>query len=629
MAFISLQDIFVSYGEFPLLDHINLQIEQNQRICLLGRNGTGKSTLMKVIAGVLQPDSGRIISDRKISTVYFEQEIPQKKESLVFDVIAGGFPDHEHELMQYFRDEEHIDSGKKEAADDVKTVHTPENWTHIQQIIRIAQDLGIECKAEYESLSGGQKRRALLAAALVCKPDLLLLDEPTNHLDIKTITWLEEYILKFCPTVLFVTHDRAFLKRLATRIIELDRGLLFDYHCPYDIFLERKKAFLENQEKEWANFDKKLSEEEAWLRKGIRARRTRNEGRVKALLKMREERQARQSVQGKARLEIGRENKSGKIVIEAGEISFSYTETPVIHNFSTLITRGDKIGIVGPNGCGKTTLINLLLGKLTADTGSIKQGANLSVAFFDQMRSQIDPDKSVHENVLPNGDTVFINGKSKHILAYLQDFLFSPQRSRSPVSQLSGGERNRLLLAKLFTQPCNLLVMDEPTNDLDAETLELLEDLIVEFEGTALLISHDRMFLNNATTSLFVFQEDGYIAEITGGYDDWLLYEQNKKASAEVVKTTGKQKQPSCQNVKKPKRKLTFYEQKELEAFPDKIDSLETEIASLHEYMADPACFTVPEKIKTAKLKLSELEKELAASYKRWEDLEAEAASYG
>ena len=505
----------------------------------------------------------------------------------------------------------------------IEKVHTPENWTRIQRIRRFAEDVDIDCVAEYDSLSGGQKRRALLAAALVSNPDLLLLDEPTNHLDIKTITWLEEYILKFCPTVLFVTHDRAFLKKLANRIIELDRGVLFDYHCSYDVFLQRKQAFLDAQEKEWSNFDKKLSEEEAWLRKGIKARRTRNEGRVKALLKMREERKERRNLQGKAKLEIGQEQKSGKIVINAKALSFSYSDNLIIEDFSALISRGDKIGILGPNGCGKTTLVNLLLGKLKSTTGKLKLGSNISLAFFDQMREQIDVDKTVHENVQPNGDTVFINGRSKHIIAYLQDFLFTPQRSRSPVSQLSGGERNRLLLAKLFIQPCNLLVMDEPTNDLDAETLELLEDLIVEFDGTVIIISHDRMFLNNTTSSLFVFKDTGGIVEITGGYEDWLKYKTKLEESLKPSKAKNKNDYKQ-QKANKQKTKLTFKEQKDMDELPGIIEAIELDIKNLHEDMAKPEIFKDSEKIKLAQTKLTELENKLKKSYDRWEEIEQE-----
>ena len=628
MAFISLQDIFLSFGEQPLLDNVNLQIEQNQKICLLGRNGAGKSTLMKIMAGVLEPDAGKIITDQKINITYFEQDFAQLKKCLVFDVIAEGFKEHAKELMQYFREDANINDGKTFPDLKIEKVHTKENWDRIQRIRRIAQDVDIDCLDQYDNLSGGQKRRALLAAALVSWPDLLLLDEPTNHLDIDTITWLEEYILKFCPTVLFVTHDRAFLKKIATRIIELDRGTLFDYHCSYELFLERKQDYLDSQEKEWADFDKKLSEEEEWLRKGIKARRTRNEGRVRALLKMREEKKERRLLQGKAKLEIGLEQKSGRIVIEANNLSFAYPDKPVISNFSTIISRGDKIGILGPNGCGKTTLVNLLIGKIKPASGSLKLGTNISLAFYDQMREEIDINKSIHENVQPNGDTVFINGRSKHIIGYLQDFLFSPERSRSPVSQLSGGERNRLILAKLFTQPCNLLIMDEPTNDLDAETLELLEDLIVEFDGTVLIISHDRMFLNNTTGSLFVFKDSNEIIEITGGYDEWISYKEKISDKAQAGKRENKINYKE-QKSEKQKTKLTFKEQKELDELPDIIEGLESGIEKLHEELSKPEFYLEPDKIKNANKKLEELEKSLREAYKRWEEIEEIQNSLG
>ena len=621
MAFISLQDIFLSFGEHPLLDNVNLQIEQNQKICLLGRNGTGKSTLMKIMAGVLEPDSGRIITDQKINITYFEQDFAQLKKRLVFDVIAEGFKEHTNELMQYFREDVNIRDGRTFPDLKIERVHTPENWDRIQRIRRIAQDVGVNCTDQYDNLSGGQKRRTILAASLVSQPDLLLLDEPTNHLDIDTIIWMEEYILKFCPTVLFVTHDRAFLKKIATRIIELDRGILFDYHCSYETFLERKQAYLDAQEKEWADFDKKLSEEEEWLRKGIKARRTRNEGRVRALFKMREAKKERRLIQGKAKLEIGLEQKSGRIVIEADNLSFAYPDKSVINNFSTIISRGDKIGILGPNGCGKTTLVNLLIGRLKPASGTLKLGTNISLAFYDQMREEIDVNKSIHENVQPNGDTVFINGRSKHIIGYLQDFLFSPERSRSPVSQLSGGERNRLILAKLFTQPCNLLVMDEPTNDLDAETLELLEDLIVEFDGTVLIISHDRMFLNNTTSSLFVFKDSNEIIEITGGYDDWISYKAKIDEKAQAGKRENKINYKEQKSTKQ-KTKLTFKEQKELDELPDIIEGLESAIEKIHEEMSKPEFYLEPDKIKNANKKLEELEKSLRDSYKRWEEIE-------
>jgi ABC transport system ATP-binding/permease protein len=620
MAFISLQNISLSFGEHPLLNEINLQIEKNQRICLLGRNGTGKSSLLKIIAGIIEQDAGEIITDQKIRVSYLSQEIPDKLDGFVFDVIADSLGEHAGEIKQYFREETGINDEIKGL--NTEYIHTPQNFQDMQRIRRTAGDLNIQPEQKYNDLSGGQKRRTLLAAALITRPDLLLLDEPTNHIDVSTIVWLEEYILKFHPTILFITHDRSFLKRLATRIIELDRGDLFDYHCSYDEFLKRKKAYIETQEKNWANFDRKLSEEEAWLRKGVRARRTRNEGRVRALLKMREQKRERRRHQGTAAIEIGQQQKSGKNVIVAEDISFAYNENMLIKNFSAVISRGDKIGIIGVNGCGKTTLIKLLLGDLQPVTGSIKSGTNLSIAYFDQMRNQIDPGKSIQENVQPNGDTVIINNRPKHIISYLQDFLFTAERVRSPVSQLSGGEINRLLLAKLFTQPCNLLVMDEPTNDLDAETLELLEDMIVEFNGTVIIISHDRTFLDNTTGSLYVFKENGQLVEITGGYEDWLIF---KEAQQNGIKEKKNQPKENKQKKKKrPKTKLSFKEQRELDSLPAVIEKLELNVEKIHREMVDPEVYKNPDIIKKLQFSLSECEDKLNSSYSRWESLEKE-----
>ncbi len=622
MAFISLQNIYFSYSQQPLLDKVNLQIEKNQRICLLGRNGTGKSTLLKIVAGVLAQDAGDIVTDHKIRTSYLSQEIPDKLTGFVFDVIADSLGEHAGQIKQYFREEAGIDDEIK--GQKAEFVHTPQNFQDMQKIRRMAADLQVIPGQKYNNLSGGQKRRTLLAAALVTQPDLLLLDEPTNHIDVNSIIWLEEYILKFCPTVLFVTHDRSFLMRLATRIIELDRGDLFDYHCGYNEFLQRKQAYLEAQEKKWANFDRKLSEEEAWLRKGVKARRTRNEGRVKTLLKMREQRRERRQHQGTVTLEIDQLQKSGKNVIVAENISFAYDENTLIRDFSALISRGDKIGIIGANGCGKTTLLKLLLGDLQPVTGKVKLGTNLSIAFFDQMRGQIDPEKNLKENVQPNGDTVFINGRSKHIIAYLQDFLFTSERALSPVSHLSGGEVNRLLLAKLFTQPCNLLVMDEPTNDLDSETLELLEDMIVEFSGTVIIISHDRTFLDNSTGSLYVFQDKGPLVEITGGYYDWLTYQTAHQNGAVGKKIQSKENQYKKQRKKRPKVKLTFKEQQQLDTLPGRIEELEAEVELIHQEMAKPEVYKKADAIKKLQSRLADCEVELSSSYSRWEELEEE-----
>ncbi|MCB0258360.1 MAG: ATP-binding cassette domain-containing protein, partial [Calditrichaeota bacterium] len=476
---------------------------------------------------------------------------------------------------------------------------------------------------DYTALSGGQKRRVLLAAALVSEPDLLLLDEPTNHLDITTIAWMEEFLLRENLTLLFVTHDRMLLRRLATRIVELDNGVLYDWSCDYDTFLQRKQALLDAQEKEWARFDKKLAQEEVWIRQGIKARRTRNEGRVRALKQMREARRKRRQAPGSASMKLAEAQQSGNLVIEAQGLAYSYDNQPLIQDFSTIITRGDKIGIIGPNGCGKTTLLNLLLGYLAPHAGTVRHGTNLAIRYYDQLREQIDESKTVWENVLPNGDTVTINGNSKHIIPYLQDFLFTPDRAKTPVTHLSGGERNRLLLARLFTQPANLLVLDEPTNDLDAETLELLEELLVNFQGTLLLISHDRTFLNNVVTSTLVFEGEGRIAEYVGGYDDWIEQQQRQTSADGETDKIDKKALYLEEKKARQKKKLSFKEAREMEALPGMIESLEAEQAQLQGKLADHTFYQDKSAVAAARARLAELETALAETYARWEYLES------
>jgi len=622
MALITLQNISIAFGGSKVIDELNLQIEKNQRICLLGRNGAGKSTLMKIISGNLHPDTGIVQKDQAVTIAYFAQNIPSDLQGSVFDIIAKGLGKRGELLLKYHQQElcgadNNIMANLHEQMDTFKV------WSAVEEINTISSRMGLDVDLDYQSLSGGLKRRVLLARALVSDPDLLLLDEPTNHLDIDAIAWLEEYLLRFRKTLFFVTHDRLLLKRLATRIIELDRGKLADWSCDYDTFLERKQAVLEAEEKEWVNFDKKLAQEEIWIRRGIRARRTRNEGRVRALFKMREERKNRRLREGNAAMKLSEAEKSGKIVLQAQDISFNYDDKSLITDFSATISRGYKIGVIGPNGCGKTTLINLLLGKLNPQNGSIKYGSNLEIAYFDQMREQLDESKTVWENVLPNGNMVTIDGKDRHIITYLQDFLFTPERSKTPVRNLSGGERNRLLLARLFTRPANLLVFDEPTNDLDAETLELLEELLVDFKGTVLLISHDRAFLNNVVTSTFVFEGDGNVKEYIGGYDDWLLQKQNqllnaKPAEKKDKKFIYKEKKKTTQ-----KKKRTFKENQELKTLPGVIESLEAQLEDIHSKMADPELYRKKEKIIALKEELTKVESELSQSYERWEYLES------
>lgn len=576
MPLVTLRNITVSFGHPPLLNKISFQIEARERVCLVGRNGSGKSTLMKLIKGEIKPDDGEIAYERGISIAELTQEVPQNISGKVSSIIAEGLPN-------------------------------TEIWKQQHRVEEVLSRLNLNGSAEFENLSGGLKRRALLAKAIIAEPDLLLLDEPTNHLDIENIIWLEQFFARYNKTLLFVTHDRVFLQKIATRIIELDRGNLTNWECDYQSYLLRKSALLEAAEKENALFDKKLAEEERWIRQGIKARRTRNEGRVRELKQLRRERQERREQIGKVNLQLQQAEKSGKIVIEAENVSYAYDNNkPIIENFSTIILRGDKIGIIGPNGCGKTTLIQLLLGNLKPMGGHLKQGTQLQIAYFDQLRSQLNEDKTVRENVGGGSDSVTINGKEKHIIGYLQDFLFSPDRANSPVNQLSGGERNRLLLAKLFTKPSNVLVLDEPTNDLDIETLELLEDLLVEYPGTVLLVSHDRAFLNNIVTSTLVFEENGKFSEYVGGYDDWL---RQRPALQEAPKETAKPKNNQ--------------DRRALEKILKQIEKAEKEQENLHQIMAVPAFYQKnKEEISSAQQQLSNVEKKLEVLYKDWERME-------
>ncbi|QOX80462.1 ATP-binding cassette domain-containing protein [Trichlorobacter lovleyi] len=592
MALITLRDISLAFGGPPLFDGINLQIEPGDRLCLMGRNGTGKSTLMKLISGEIPPEGGEVIRSQGLRVALVSQEIPQEVAGTVFEVVAQ----HPHAAAG------------------------AEQWEHEQQVERVLNRLHLEPEAEFATLSGGTKRRVLLARALVAAPDILLLDEPTNHLDIETILWLEEFLARNITTCIFVTHDRAFARRLANRIAELDRGRIYAFSCGYDQFVDRREALLEAEITRMALFDKKLAQEEAWIRQGIKARRTRNEGRVRALKALREEYRQRRTRQGTATIRLQEAERSGRLVIEAEQVGFSYGDRTVIRDLSTTIMRGDKLGIIGPNGSGKTTLLRLLLGELEPGTGSIRQGTRLEVLYMDQMRDQLDPQKSVAENVGEGNDTLVIGGKSRHIIGYLQDFLFSPERARSPVSILSGGERNRLLLAKLFTKPGNVLVLDEPTNDLDAETLELLEDLLMEYSGTLLLVSHDREFLNNVVSSTLAINSDGTVKETVGGYDDWLREQQLEAAPPVAAKPVQEKGKPQ----KERPRKLSFKEERELEALPERITTLEAEQEQLHSTLADPEFYkSAGAEVARLNSRLEELEAELLAAYERWEELEA------
>ena len=625
MALISLRNITLAFSGPPLLDGVNLQLEPGDRLCLMGRNGTGKSTLMKLIDGEVVPDGGEISRQQGLRVALVSQEIPQGLAGTVFDVVAAGMGNAAALLAEYHQVGHRlaVEGGEvlfKRLESLQRTLEEQGGWSLHQEVERILSRLALDPDAEFATLSGGTKRRALLARALVAAPDILLLDEPTNHLDIDTIVWLEDFLLKNVKTFLFVTHDRAFARRLANRIAELDRGRLYAFSCGYDAFVERREELLAAEITRQALFDKKLAQEEVWVRQGIKARRTRNEGRVRALKKMREEWRQRRERTGQVKMQLQEAERSGRLVVEAEGASFAYDGRQVIRGLSTAIIRGDRVGIIGPNGSGKTTLLRLLLGELAPQEGEIRPGSRLEVLYFDQLREQLDLDKTVQENVGEGNDTVTVGGKQRHVIGYLQDFLFTPERARTPVHILSGGERNRLLLAKLFTRPSNLLVMDEPTNDLDAETLDLLEDLLLEYSGTLLLVSHDREFLNNVVTSTLVLAGDGTVGEYVGGYDDWL-----RQAAAEAptppvrVKSAEAKPRPKTE---KP-RKLSFKEERELEGLPERIGALEREQEELHRTLSDPE-FYRSAGAEVAKLngRLAELERELAEAYRRWEELE-------
>ncbi|MDR4497856.1 MAG: ATP-binding cassette domain-containing protein [Candidatus Scalindua sp.] len=599
MALLSLQEASIRFGGPLLLDRVTLQIERGDRICLLGRNGAGKSTLLKLINGDLMPDSGEVVRQKGLRTAYLSQEIPRDLHGTVSDIILDGLrsPD-----LSQPQDE------------------TGHDWEKHHQVEKVISLMQLDADSEFRTLSSGLKRRVLLTRGLVCKPEILLLDEPTNHLDIASIDWLEEFLLRYKGTIFFVTHDRMFLQKTANRIIELDRGKLSDWACDYQSFLLRKQAVLDAEEKQRAVFDKKLAQEEIWLRQGIKARRTRNEGRVRDLEKMRAIRRERRMVTGMVRMTTHEAERSGAKIIQVKNLGYGYDDTSVVKDFSATIMRGDKVGIIGPNGSGKTTLLRLLLGELSPQKGSVHHGSHLQITYFDQLREQLQEDKSVYYNVGDGSDFITLNGKQRHVMSYLQDFLFSPDRARISASVLSGGERNRLLLARLFTRPSNVIVMDEPTNDLDIETLELLEELLVDYKGTLLLVSHDRAFLNNVVTSTIVFEGEGEVNEYAGGYDDWLRQrKQGEKVSKK--RTDGKLELPGEKRERSPK--LSYKEKRELETLPERIEALETEQHQLHQTMSDPLFYQKhKDEILKIKTRLSSLDLELAESYQRWEVLE-------
>jgi ATP-binding cassette subfamily F protein uup len=629
MSLIRLRNIHVSFGGPAILESISVSIEAGERLCLLGRNGTGKSTLLKVISGEVKADSGDLELKQSLKIAVLDQEPRGDLQGSIFDIVAMGLgknakllQDYHHALHNFTENHNDQTTAELERAQNQVDIHNA--WQLNQQVEEVLSRMQLDGDADYASLSGGMKRRVLLAKALVIKPDILLLDEPTNHLDLIAIQWLEEQLLNYKGALMFITHDRSFMRKLSTRIIELDRGSLTSYPGNYDTYLRRKAEALHAEEVENAHFDKKLAQEEVWIRQGIKARRTRNEGRVRALEKMRVERNQRRNQVGKVSMKAAQSERSGKLVAEAENVCFEYEGKPLIKDLTTTILRGDKIGIIGPNGVGKTTLLRLLLGDLKPTSGTIKNGTKLEVAYFDQFRAQLDDAASVIDNLSQGREFVEINGNRKHVIGYLQDFLFAPERARSPVSMLSGGERNRLLLAKLFSKASNILVLDEPTNDLDIETLELLEELVMEYKGTVLVVSHDREFVNNVVTSTLVFEGNAQVNEYVGGYDDWLKQSKNntKKESATATATDADKESTAPAKQTKPKQ-LSYKDQRELDALPAQIETFEGEVESLQKQMADEGFFK-QEKATIQKIQqqLSEAEAGLEHCYTRWEQLE-------
>ncbi len=632
MALIKFDSVSLAYGHVALLDKVNFQINPNERVCLVGRNGTGKSTLMQIVRGSVLPDDGSVWKQQGLRIAYLAQEVPADQEKTVFDVITAGLEGVGELLAEYHHvalamAEDTSPALLDKLAQLQQQLETQDGWRLEQKVAEVISRLELPADKPLSDLSGGFKRRVMLAQALVKEPDLLLLDEPTNHLDLAGIQWLEEFLLGWNGSLLFITHDRAFLQNLATRIVELDRGILSSWPGDYENYLLKKEEALAIEADHNAKFDKKLAQEEVWIRQGIKARRTRNEGRVRALEALRRERSDRREQQGKARLNLENADRSGKLVVEVEGASVGYGDEPIVRDFSTRIMRGDRIGIIGPNGAGKTTLLKLLLGKLQPEQGTVQSGTKLQVAYFDQQRAVLEPDKTVMDNLNFGSDTVNVNGRERHVMSYLQDFLFPPQRVRSPVSSLSGGERNRLLLARLFTQPANLLVMDEPTNDLDVETLELLEELLNEYSGTLLLVSHDRVFLDNVVTSTLVFEGKGAVNEYVGGYNDWLRQRQNPVLSSRSPKSMHDEKQPAKQaetSVKNKARKLSYKEQRELDGLPARLDALDVEQTDLQAQVGSPE-FYQQDKANIAKIleRLEAVGNELEKCFERWEALEA------
>ncbi|EIT7140665.1 ABC transporter ATP-binding protein [Vibrio parahaemolyticus] len=634
MALLTIHNAQLAFGDHPLLDRAEFALQENERVCLVGRNGAGKSTLMKVLAGDILLDDGKIQITQDVVVSRLEQDPPRNQEGTVYEYVSGGLAEIGEQLKIYHNllDLVAQDPSEKNINRLAKTQEQLDHsnaWRFDDRVKNVLSALKLSPDTLLRDLSGGWQRKAALARALVCDPDVLLLDEPTNHLDVTTIEWLENFLKDFKGSIIFISHDRAFIKSMATRIVDLDRGQLSSFPGDYDNYLLEKEEMLRVEDMQNAEFDKKLAQEEVWIRQGIKARRTRNEGRVRALKKLREERRDRREVQGKVNLNIDDASRSGKIVFEAENVSFAYDGKQIVDNFSFNIMRGDRIALIGPNGCGKSTVLKLLLGQLEAQSGRLHCGTKLEVAYFDQYREILDPEKTVIDNLADGKQEVMVGGRQRHALSYLQDFLFAPKRARTPVKALSGGEKNRLLLARILLKPNNLLILDEPTNDLDIETLELLEEMLANYQGTLLLVSHDREFVDNTVTTSWIFEGDGVIEEFVGGYHDAkqqrdqalaVRFSTEKPAKKEkVVEETPKTTQP-----KNNSKKLSYKLQRELEALPAKLEQLESDIETLQEQVNDPEFFAKPvEQTQPVLEQLAALEQELEIAFERWEELEA------
>jgi ABC transport system ATP-binding/permease protein len=633
MPLLRLESLSIAYGHLPLLSHAEFQIDSAERVCLVGRNGTGKTTLFRVITRKAVPDEGEVWRKATLSVGHLEQEVPPDTEQTTFEVVASGLGELGALLTEYHNLTHYEGLAQRESLLELAKlqarIETLDGWNTNQKVEAVLTRLNLPEGKRLADCSGGTRRQVMLARALVSEPDLLLLDEPTNHLDINAITWLEEYLLSYKGAVMFITHDRTFVRRLATRIVELDRGCLTSFPGDFDAYLQKKDERLDIEERALAKVDKKLAEEEAWIRQGIKARRTRNEGRVRALQTLRREKAERLEGQGKARFSLDAGALSGKLVVDVRRVNFGYDDKVIVRDFSTRILRGERIGIIGPNGSGKSTLLKLILGELKPSSGEVVLGTRLQLAYFDQHRRLLDSEKTVREN-MSDSDYVTVRGRSRHVIGYLKDFLFPPQRIDSPVKALSGGERNRLLLAKIFTQSANMMVLDEPTNDLDVDTLELLEDLLADYEGTLLLVSHDRTFLDNVVTSTLVFEGEGTFREYAGGYDDWERYQRQipevpkrPQTGANRPSITGS----TTARRAEPLRKLTYKEQRDLEALPGKIEALEAEQAELHARVGDGAFYRQSrDDIAATMERLEIVKRDLEESYERWQALELKSS---